>query len=217
MKNGLFSIHIHMLDGVRGRDSGVTILRDGHLISGGPYFWSVGSYTAANGQLEGALFHQPAHALCRSLRALGVRRAGGHQRIFRNLYRRRRRGVRHHAGRRHRSLSFHATLKRLAGSLIGRCSQLTATRACPAAAGLIARTCRSAMKPTKPSTSIRISSQAGMLHPTPSAAQRPAGIRRRRRGLMCSCLSNAGPTWEAAFRSAPTQKILRNFSRCSRS
>jgi hypothetical protein len=53
MKNGLFSIHIDMLDDVRGRDSGVTILRDGHLISGGPYFWSIGSYTAANGTWKG--------------------------------------------------------------------------------------------------------------------------------------------------------------------
>ena len=53
MKNGLFSIHINMLDDVRGRDSGVTILRDGHLISGGPYFWSIGSYTAANGVWKG--------------------------------------------------------------------------------------------------------------------------------------------------------------------
>jgi hypothetical protein len=48
MKNGLYSIHIHMLDGVRGRDSGVIILRDGQLISGGPYFWSVGSYTVGS-------------------------------------------------------------------------------------------------------------------------------------------------------------------------
>jgi hypothetical protein len=53
MKNGLFSIHIHMLDGVRGRDSGVTILRDGQLISGGPYFWSIGTYTADNGTWKG--------------------------------------------------------------------------------------------------------------------------------------------------------------------
>jgi hypothetical protein len=48
MKNGLFSIRIQMLDGVEGHDAGVTILRDGQLISGGPYFWSVGSYTAGN-------------------------------------------------------------------------------------------------------------------------------------------------------------------------
>ena|SRR5579872_2014898 len=56
MRNGLYSIHIHMLDGVRGRDSGVVILRDGQLISGGPYFWSVGTYTsAANGTWKGQL------------------------------------------------------------------------------------------------------------------------------------------------------------------
>jgi hypothetical protein len=32
MKNGLYSVHIHMLDGVRGRDSGVLILRNGVII-----------------------------------------------------------------------------------------------------------------------------------------------------------------------------------------
>jgi hypothetical protein len=53
MKNGLFSIQIDMLDGVEGHDRGVTILRDGRLISGGPYFWSVGSYTAGNGTWKG--------------------------------------------------------------------------------------------------------------------------------------------------------------------
>ena len=53
MKNGLFSIHINMLDDVRGRDSGIIILRDGQLISGGPYFWSIGSYTASNGTWKG--------------------------------------------------------------------------------------------------------------------------------------------------------------------
>ncbi len=53
MKNGLYSVHIHMLDGVRGRDSGVTILRDGVLFSGGPYFWSAGAYTFAEGTWKG--------------------------------------------------------------------------------------------------------------------------------------------------------------------
>jgi hypothetical protein len=43
MKNGLYSIHIHMLDGITGRDSGILILRDGVLVGGGPYFWSAGS------------------------------------------------------------------------------------------------------------------------------------------------------------------------------
>jgi len=55
MKNGLYSIHIHMLDGVNGRDSGVLILRDGMLLGGGPYFWSTGSYTVGNGTWKGHL------------------------------------------------------------------------------------------------------------------------------------------------------------------
>ena len=39
-----------------GADSGVTILRDGQLISGGPYFWSIGTYTAQNGTWKGQFF-----------------------------------------------------------------------------------------------------------------------------------------------------------------
>jgi hypothetical protein len=53
MRNGLYSLHMHMLDGVKGRDSGVIILRDGQLIGGGPYFWSVGTYTAGEGTWKG--------------------------------------------------------------------------------------------------------------------------------------------------------------------
>src|SRR6266849_6834308 len=55
MKDGLYSVHIHMLDGVKGRDSGVLILRGGVLIGGGPYFWSVGTYTVGNGTWKGQL------------------------------------------------------------------------------------------------------------------------------------------------------------------
>src|SRR3977135_275763 len=55
MKNGLYSIHIHMLDGVKGRDSGVLILRDGVLVGGGPYFWSIGSYTPRERTWKGEL------------------------------------------------------------------------------------------------------------------------------------------------------------------
>ena len=55
MKNGLYSIHMHMLDGVKGRDSGVLILRDGVLLGGGPHFWSIGSYTVGNGTWKGQL------------------------------------------------------------------------------------------------------------------------------------------------------------------
>jgi hypothetical protein len=55
MKNGLYSIHMHMLDGVKGRDSGVLILRDGRFLGGGPHFWSEGSYTFRDGTWKGQL------------------------------------------------------------------------------------------------------------------------------------------------------------------
>jgi hypothetical protein len=55
MRNGLYSISIHMLDGVRGRDSGILILTDGELLGGGPYFWSVGRYSVGDGTWKGEL------------------------------------------------------------------------------------------------------------------------------------------------------------------
>jgi hypothetical protein len=45
MKNGLYSVHIQMADGVKGRASGIIVLRDGVILGGDPYFWSTGSYT----------------------------------------------------------------------------------------------------------------------------------------------------------------------------
>jgi hypothetical protein len=55
MKNGLYSIHLHMLDGVKGRNSSVLMLRDGVLLGGGPHFWSIGSYTVGDGTWKGGL------------------------------------------------------------------------------------------------------------------------------------------------------------------
>ena len=57
MKNGLYSVHINTVDGVKGRDSGIFVLRDGVLFGGGPYFWSTGSYTytVGNGTWKGQL------------------------------------------------------------------------------------------------------------------------------------------------------------------
>jgi len=55
MKNGLYSVHMHMLDGVRGRDSSILILRDGRFLGGGAYFWSTGSYTCGQGTWKGEL------------------------------------------------------------------------------------------------------------------------------------------------------------------
>jgi hypothetical protein len=45
----------HMLDGVRGRDSGVSSSETGAIIGGDPYFWSAGSYTVGNGTWKGEL------------------------------------------------------------------------------------------------------------------------------------------------------------------
>src|SRR4030081_3674762 len=64
MKNGLNSVHIEMGDGVRGRASGVIILRDGVILGGDPYFWSTGSYTFREGSWKGAMVtnqHTPYH------------------------------------------------------------------------------------------------------------------------------------------------------------
>jgi hypothetical protein len=55
MKNGLYSVHIRMLDGIKGRASGVIIIRDGVILGGDPYFWSVGSYTVGDGTWKGDL------------------------------------------------------------------------------------------------------------------------------------------------------------------
>lgn len=119
MKNGLYSIHIHMLDGVKGRDSGVLILRDGVLLGGGPYFWSRGSYTfgegtCGNGTWKGELAtnqHSPlADPLVRPLFA-GTEATSGFSGTFSEegaeVY-----GTVLVAG--HRSLGFRATLKWLA-------------------------------------------------------------------------------------------------------
>ena len=64
MKNGLYSIHIRMLDGVKGRASGVLVFRDGTILGGDPYFWSAGSYTLGDGTWKGEIVtnqHTPYH------------------------------------------------------------------------------------------------------------------------------------------------------------
>jgi hypothetical protein len=64
MKNGIYSVRIQMLDGVKGRASGVIILRDGVILGGDPYFWCVGTYKVGNGTWKGDLVtnqHTPYH------------------------------------------------------------------------------------------------------------------------------------------------------------
>ena len=94
MKNGLYSFHMHMLDGVTGRDSGVLFLRDGNFLGGGPCFWSVGSYTYGNGIWKGEL-RTNQHTSLSDPFVRTLSGGGSRQRVFRDFCRRPGRGVRH--------------------------------------------------------------------------------------------------------------------------
>jgi hypothetical protein len=61
--NGLYSIHIRMLDGIDGGNSGVMMLHDGRIRGGDAFFDYIGAYTSANGKWKGELVnreHTPA-------------------------------------------------------------------------------------------------------------------------------------------------------------
>jgi T3SS negative regulator,GrlR len=55
IKNGLYSIHIRMLDGIDGGNTGVMVLRDGRIRGGDAFFDYIGSYTSANGRWKGEI------------------------------------------------------------------------------------------------------------------------------------------------------------------
>ena len=55
IKNGLYSIHIRMLDGIDGGNTGVMVLHDGLIRGGDGFFDYLGSYTCANGRWKGEL------------------------------------------------------------------------------------------------------------------------------------------------------------------
>jgi hypothetical protein len=101
MKDGLYSFHMHMLDGVKGRDSGVLILRDGRFLGGGPYFWSTGSYTCGDGTWKGELRTNQHTRLSEVASGFSGTFAGDQAEVFGTTL----------VG--NRSLSFRATLKRL--------------------------------------------------------------------------------------------------------
>jgi hypothetical protein len=61
--NGLYSIHIRMLDGIDAGNTGVMLLHDGSIRGGDAFFDYIGAYTAANGKWKGELVnreHTPA-------------------------------------------------------------------------------------------------------------------------------------------------------------
>ena len=55
IRNGLYSIHIRMLDGIDGGNTGVMVLHDGRIRGGDAFFDYIGSYTSANGRWKGEL------------------------------------------------------------------------------------------------------------------------------------------------------------------
>jgi len=55
IKNGLYSIHIRMLDGIDGGNTGVMVLHDGRIRGGDAFFDYIGAYTSANGRWKGEL------------------------------------------------------------------------------------------------------------------------------------------------------------------
>ncbi|WP_454618750.1 GrlR family regulatory protein [Bradyrhizobium cenepequi] len=56
--NGLYSIHIRMLDGLDGGNTGVMMLHDGRIWGGDAYFDYIGAYTAANGRWKGEIVNR---------------------------------------------------------------------------------------------------------------------------------------------------------------
>src|SRR5438132_14182919 len=56
--NGLYSIHLRLLDGVDGGLTGVMLLNDGRILGGDASFYYVGTYTSENGRWKGQILNQ---------------------------------------------------------------------------------------------------------------------------------------------------------------
>ena len=68
MKNGLYSIHVTLLDGRVGKGSGVILFRDGQILGGDAYLYYTGSYTFRNGKWRGDMtVNQHTEAVGRTL------------------------------------------------------------------------------------------------------------------------------------------------------
>jgi hypothetical protein len=57
ISNGLYSIHIRMLDGIDAGNTGVMVLHDGKIRGGDGFFDYVGAYTSANGKWKGEIIN----------------------------------------------------------------------------------------------------------------------------------------------------------------
>jgi hypothetical protein len=58
MRNGLYSIHVTLLDGRIGKGSGVILFRDGQILGGDAYLYYTGSYTVKDDSFKGEVLVQ---------------------------------------------------------------------------------------------------------------------------------------------------------------
>jgi hypothetical protein len=58
MKNGLYSIHVDLLDGRSGKGSGVILFRNGQILGGDAYLFYTGSYTTNGNAFKGQVLVQ---------------------------------------------------------------------------------------------------------------------------------------------------------------
>jgi hypothetical protein len=69
ISNGLYSVHIRMLDGLDGDSTGTMVLHDGKIRGGDAFFSYVGCYNSANGRWRGEIINGE-HTQCQGQRAL---------------------------------------------------------------------------------------------------------------------------------------------------
>lgn len=72
--DGLYSIHLRMLDGIGGGNTGVMLLNGGRILGGDAFFYYLGSYTSADGRWKGEILNQE-HTPARGENAI----FGGHE------------------------------------------------------------------------------------------------------------------------------------------
>ena len=58
MKNGLYSIHVDLLDGRSGKGSGVIVFREGKVFGGDAYLYYTGSYSVKGDAFKGEVLVQ---------------------------------------------------------------------------------------------------------------------------------------------------------------
>lgn len=58
MKNGLYSIHVALLDGRVGKGSGVILFRDGQILGGDAYLYYTGKYVVKGDTFKGEVLVQ---------------------------------------------------------------------------------------------------------------------------------------------------------------